>query len=85
MPTPTTSDHLGCRACSERQLECDAAKGPGRSAARRALVGGLLWRMERLAKREQAGAYDGVGVARAAVGGGAGPEGLCPLLRAGPQ
>jgi hypothetical protein len=43
--------------------------------------------MERLAKREQAGAYVGVGagVAGAAVGGGAGPEGVCPLLRAGPQ
>jgi hypothetical protein len=39
--------------------------------------------MERLAKREQAGAYDGVGVgvAGAAVGGGAGPEGP----RVGPQ
>jgi hypothetical protein len=41
--------------------------------------------MERLAKREQAGLYDGAGVAGAAVGGGAGPEGVCPLLRAGPQ
>jgi hypothetical protein len=45
--------------------------------------------MERLAKREQAGLYDdvgvGIGVAGAAVGRGAGPEGLCPLLCAGPQ
>ncbi len=85
MPTPNTSDHLGRRAGSERQVESDAAKG---QIGQRLVADGLsptacCGGMQRLAK--QVGLYDGVGVARAAVGDGAGPEELCSLLHVDPQ